>query len=207
RTSLIAGLLGAVARNIRAGAERIALFEIGNTFAPPTGQQQRKLAIALCGQVTSGTDWRGAKKRQLDFFDLKGALNAVGTFEFRRSSQPSFVLMADIFYHTDRIGYGGQLSTTTSPTAPVLAAEIDLARIVQTKEDAKPFKEIDRYPEVTRDIAMFVGPKVTHAEILAAIASTNEPWLEKVEIFDLFMENDSNRMPDMKKSLTYSLTY
>src|SRR5436305_11799085 len=77
RTSLIAGLLGAVARNIRAGAARIALFEIGNTFAPPTAQQQRKLAIALCGHVTSGTDWRGAKKRQLDFFDLKGALNAL----------------------------------------------------------------------------------------------------------------------------------
>src|SRR5882724_8190758 len=52
RMSLIAGLLRAVARNIRAGTERIALFEIGNTFAPPTGEQQRKLAIALCGQVT-----------------------------------------------------------------------------------------------------------------------------------------------------------
>src|SRR5881227_833004 len=207
RTSLIAGLLGAVARNIRAGAERIALFEIGNTFAPPTGQQQRKLAIALCGHVTSGTDWRGAKKRQLDFFDLKGALNAVGAFEFRRSSQPSFVLMAEIFYQTDRIGYGGQLSVTTSATAPVLVAEIDLARIAQTKEDAKPFKEIDRYPEVTRDIAMFVGPQVTHAEILAAIASANEPLLEKVELFDLFMENDGQKKPDMKKSLAYSLTY
>src|SRR6266567_12982 len=60
RTSLIAGLLGAVARNIRAGAERIALFEIGNTFASPTGQQQRKLAIVLCGQVVSAKDWRGA---------------------------------------------------------------------------------------------------------------------------------------------------
>src|SRR5438309_9933588 len=207
RTSLIAGLLGAVARNIRAGAERIALFEIGNTCAPPTGQQRRKLAIALCGQVTSGTDWRGAKKRQLDFFDLKGALNAVGAFEFRRSIQPSFVLMAEIFYQTDRIGYGGQLSATTSATAPVLVAEIDLARIAQTKEDAKPFKEIDRYPEVTRDIAMFVGPKVTHAEILAAIASAKEPLLEKVELFDLFMENDGKGMPEMKKSLAYSLTY
>ncbi len=54
RTSLIAGLLGAVARNIRAGTERIALFEIGNTFAPPAGEQQRKLAIALCGQAASG---------------------------------------------------------------------------------------------------------------------------------------------------------
>jgi phenylalanyl-tRNA synthetase beta chain len=207
RTSLIAGLLGAVARNIRAGAERIALFEIGNTFAPPTGEQQRKLAIALCGQVASAKDWRGAKKRQLDFFDLKGALNAVGAFEFRRSRQPSFVLIAEIFYQTDRIGYGGQLSATTSATAPVLVAEIDLARIALAKEDAKPFKEIDRYPEVTRDIAMFVGPKVTHAEILAAIASANEPLLEKVELFDLFMENDGKVAPEMKKSLAYSLTY
>src|SRR6266487_3101254 len=207
RTSLIAGLLEAVARNIRAGAERIALFEIGNTFAPPTGEQQRKLAIVLCGQVVSAKDWRGAKKRQLDFFDLKGALNATGAFEFQRSIEPSFVLMAEIFYRTDRIGYGGQLSATTSATAPVLVAEIDLARIEKAKEDAKPFKEIDRYPEVTRDIAMFVGPKVTHAEILAEIASANEPLLEKVELFDLFMENDGKGMPEMKKSLAYSLTY
>jgi phenylalanyl-tRNA synthetase beta chain len=207
RTSLIAGLLGAVARNIRAGAERIAQFEIGNTFAPPTGEQQRKLAIALCGQVASANDWRGAKKRQLDFFDLKGALNTVGAFEFRRSTQPGFVLMAEIFYQTDRIGYGGQLSATTSATAPVLVAEIDVERIALAKEDAKPFKEIDRYPEVTRDIAMFVGPKVTHAEILAAISSANEPLLEKVELFDLFMENDGKGAPEMKKSLAYSLTY
>ena len=209
RTSLIAGLLGAVARNIRAGRERIALFEIGNTFAPPAGEQQRKLAIALCGQAASVKDWRSAKKRQLDFFDLKGALNVLGTFEFRRSEQPGFVLMAEIFYETDRIGYGGQLSATTSigANAPVLVTEIDLRRIAQVKEHAQPFKEIDRYPEVTRDNAMFVGLQVTHAEILASIASANEPLLEKVELFDLFMENDGQKKPDMKKSLAYSLTY
>jgi phenylalanyl-tRNA synthetase beta chain len=209
RTSLIAGLLGAVARNIRAGRERIALFEIGNTFAPPAGEQQRKLAIALCGQAASVKDWRSAKKRQLDFFDLKGALNVLGTFEFRRSEQPGSVLMAEIFYETDRIGYGGQLSATTSigANAPVFITEIDLRRIAQVKEHAQPFKEIDRYPEVTRDIAMFVGLQVTHAEILASIALANEPLLEKVELFDLFMENDGQKKPDMKKSLAYSLTY
>src|SRR5438445_7214143 len=209
RTSLIAGLLGAVARNIRAGAERIALFEIGNTFSPPTGEQQRKLAIALCGQAASVKDWRSAKKRQLDFFDLKGALNVLGTFEFRRSEQSGFVLMAEIFYKTDRIGYGGQLSATTSigAHAPALISAMELTRIAQIEEQPQPFKEIDRYPEVTRDIAMFVGSQVTHAEILAAIASANEPLLEKVELFDLFMENDGQKKPDMKKSLAYSLTY
>jgi phenylalanyl-tRNA synthetase beta chain len=209
RTSLIPGLVGAVARNIRAGTERIALFEIGNTFAPPAGEQERKLAIALCGQAAPAKDWRSAKKRQLDFFDLKGALNALGGFEFRRSKQPGFVLMAEIFYQRDRIGHGGQLSAATSigANAAVLVAEIDLTRTAQAKEHGQPFKEIDRYPEVTRDIAMFVGPHVTHAEILASIASANEPLLEKVELFDLFMENDGQKRPDMKKSLAYSLTY
>jgi phenylalanyl-tRNA synthetase beta chain len=209
RTSLIAGLLGAVARNIRAGTERIALFEIGNTFAPPAGEQQRKLAIALCGQAAPAKDWRSSKKRKLDFFDLKGALNALSGFEFQRSKQPGFVLMAEIFYKTDRIGYGGQLSAATSIGAnvPVLVAEIDLTRIAQAKEHAQPFKEIDRYPEVRRDIAMFVGRQVTHAEILASITSANEPLLEKVELFDLFMENDGQKKPEMKKSLAYSLTY
>src|SRR6184192_3394162 len=207
RTSLITGLVGSVTRNIRAGAERIALFEIGNAFAPPNGEQQRQLAIALCGQVAPANDWRGAKKRQLDFFDLKGALNALGAFEFRPSKQAGFVLMAEIFYEREQIGYAGQLSVTTSATAPILVAEIDLAHIAQAKEDAERFKEMDRYPEVTRDIAMFVGPKVTHAEILRAIAAANEPLLEKVELFDLFMENDGKKALEMKKSLAYSLTY
>src|SRR5437764_3475856 len=47
RTTLIPGLLAAVERNIRAGAERIALFEIGNTFAARTGAQQSRLAISV----------------------------------------------------------------------------------------------------------------------------------------------------------------
>src|SRR5437588_9770794 len=205
RTSLITDLLGAVARNIRAGTERIALFEIGNTFAPPTGEQQRKLAIALCGQAASAKDWRSAKKRQLDFFDLKGAFNALGAFEFRRNEQPGFVLMAEIFYKTDRIGYGGQISATISigANAPIVVGEIDLRRIAQAQEHAQPFKEIDRYPEITRHIAMFVGSQVTHAEILAAIASANEPLLEKVELFDLFIENDGQKKPEIEKALAY----
>jgi phenylalanyl-tRNA synthetase beta chain len=207
RTSLIAGLLAVVDRNTRAGAERIALFEIGNTFAPASAEQRRKLAITLCGQVASAKHWRGAKKRPLDFFDLKGALNSLGAFEFRRSKQAGLVLAAEIFHNKDRIGSAGQLSGTTAAGAAVLAAEIDLATIASAKKDAKRFKEIDRYPEVTRDIAMFVGPKVTHADVLQIIASANESLLEKVELFDLFIENSAAQTAEPRKSLAYSLTY
>jgi phenylalanyl-tRNA synthetase beta chain len=209
RTTLIPGLLAAVERNIRAGAERIAIFEIGNVFAPPTGEQQRKLAMALCGQAASAKNWRAQKKRALDFFDLRGALNALGTFEFRRGKQSGFALSAEIFHGRDRIGHGGQLSSASSfgATTPVLVAEIDLATIAQATEHAERFKEIDRYPAVTRDVAMFVGPEVTHAEIVGVIAAANEALLEKVELFDLFMENDAKEVSQARKSLAYSLTY
>ncbi|PYK69276.1 MAG: phenylalanine--tRNA ligase subunit beta [Verrucomicrobia bacterium] len=209
RTTLTPGLLAAVERNIRAGAERIALFEIGNIFTPPTGEQQRKLTMALCGQAASLKNWRAQKKRALDFFDLRGALNAVGNFEFRRSKQSGFALSAEIFHGSDRIGHGGQLSSGSSfgATTAVLVAEIDLATIAQATEHAERFKEIDRYPAVTRDVAMFVGPEVTHAEIVGVIAAANEPLLEKVELFDLFMENDAKELSQTRKSLAYSLTY
>jgi phenylalanyl-tRNA synthetase beta chain len=209
RTTLIPGLLAAVERNIRAGAERIAIFEIGNVFAPPTGEQQRKLAMALCGQAASAKNWRAQKKRALDFFDLRGALNELGTFEFRRAKQSGFALSAEIFHGRDRIGHGGQLSSASSfgATTPVFVAEINLATIAQATEHAERFKEIDRYPAVKRDVAMFVGPEVTHAEIVRVIAAANEPLLEKVELFDLFMENDAKELSQARKSLAYELTY
>ncbi|HKS31067.1 MAG TPA: phenylalanine--tRNA ligase subunit beta, partial [Chthoniobacterales bacterium] len=210
RTTLIPGLLGAVERNIRAGAERIALFEIGNIFSPPRGEQQRKLAIVLCGQTASAKNWRADKKRALDFFDLRGALNTLGTFEFRRGRQSGFALSVEIFHGRDRIGHGGQLSSAGSSglTTPVLAAEIDLTTtIAEAIEKDERFKEIDRYPAVSRDVAMFVGREVTHADIVKVIAAANEPLLEKVELFDLFMENDAKELSQARKSLAYSLTY
>jgi len=118
-------------------------------------------------------------------------------------------LSAEIFDGRDRIGHGGQLSSASSLglMTPVLAAEIDLATIAQATESAERFKEIDRYPAVTRDVAMFVGLEVTHADIVEVIAAANEPLLEKVELFDLFMENDAKELSQARKSLAYSLTY
>ena len=51
---------------------------------------------------------------------------------------------------------------------------------------AKKFRELDRYPAITRDIAMIVPEKLTHVEILRAIQEPEEPLLESVQLFDLF---------------------
>src|SRR5256885_1650555 len=64
RTSLIPGLLAILARNVRAGAERVALFEMGDVFAAPSGEQKRRLAVVLNGQISSEKNWRGEKNRR-----------------------------------------------------------------------------------------------------------------------------------------------
>src|SRR6266542_5735302 len=84
RPSLLPGLLGVLDHNIRAGAERVAIFETGRVFEPPGGAEKKRIAILLWGNVGSEVHWRN-EKRRVDFFDLKGAIELARTgLSFRR---------------------------------------------------------------------------------------------------------------------------
>src|SRR5881628_3195619 len=65
RPSILVGLLAVLDRNIRAGAERVAIFEIGRTFIPPSGKEERHLGILLWGNVACAANWRSASNRSL----------------------------------------------------------------------------------------------------------------------------------------------
>src|SRR5881392_4052760 len=171
RPSILVGLLAVLDRNIRAGAERIAVFEIGRTFIPPTGKEERHLGLLLWGNVASAPNWRSQTKRNLDLFDLKGALaGVVPNLSFRASKFPDLALPVDIYSGDRMIGFGGQLSSAKS-SAPgrVLVAELHADLLLAKGESAKKFRELDRYPSITRDIAMIVPEKLTHSEILRVI--------------------------------------
>ncbi len=209
RPSLIGGLLGVLERNINVGAESVAIFEIGRAFIPPSGKEERHLAILLWGNVTSAANWRSQTKRNLDLFDLKGALaGVVPNLSFRASKFPDLALPVDIYSGDRMIGFGGQLSSAKS-SAPgrVLVAELHADLLLAKGESAKKFRELDRYPSITRDIAMIVPEKLTHSEILRVIEEPAEPLLESVQLFDVFETRDGITFGPAAKSLAYTLTY
>src|SRR5881296_1325116 len=108
RPSILVGLLGVLDRNIRAGAERVAIFEIGRTFIPPSGKEERHLGVLLWGNVTGAANWRSASNRSLDLFDLKGALECVvPNLSFRPGKFPDLALPLDVFSDDRMIGFGG----------------------------------------------------------------------------------------------------
>ena len=204
RPSILVGLLAVLDRNIRAGAERIAIFEIGRTFVPPTGKEERHLGVLLWGNVASAPDWRSAKSRSVDLFDLKGALEAVvPDLSFRPGKFPDLALPIDIYSGDRMIGFGGQLSSAKSNApGPVYIAELHADLFLSEQERTK-FTELEKFPAVTRDIAMILPEEVPHEKILRAIENPKESLLESIELFDLFTE----KVGEGKKSLAYRLTY
>jgi phenylalanyl-tRNA synthetase beta chain len=209
RRTLITGLLGVLERNVRAGAERVAIFELGRVFIPPAGKEERRLGILLWGDAASDPHWRSREKRRLDFFDLKGAIDslAIPDLSFRRGEHVDLALATEVWCGNKPIGFAGQLSSARASTidAPgaVFVAELDVDLVLLAQESAKRFRELERFPAVTRDIAMIVPDKISHAEILRAIENPKEPLLESVQLFDLF----TGELGAARKSLAYTLTY
>src|SRR5215475_792501 len=207
RPNLISGLLDVLERNIRAGAESVSFFEICLVF-PPSEDEQRHLGILLWGNIGNEANWRSQTRRNLDLFDLKGTLEGiVPSLSFGPAKHPDFALAVEIFSDQKQIGFGGQLSADkSSASGSVFIVEVNLDRFLMGRS-AKKFRELDRYPSITRDIAMIVPEKLTHAEISRAIENPSEPLLESVQLFDLFTTKDGADSISSGKSLAYRLTY
>jgi phenylalanyl-tRNA synthetase beta chain len=205
RPSVLVGLLAVLDRNVRAGAERVAIFEIGRTFVPPAAKEERHLGVLLWGNVASAAKWRAAKSRSLDLFDLKGALESVvPNLSFQPGKFSDLALSVDIYSRDRVIGFGGQLSTGKSNApGPVFVAELHADLLLKPDESARKFLELEKFPAVTRDIAMIVTEETSHEKILRVIENPKEPLLESVELFDLFTE----KVGEARKSLAYRLTY
>ena len=171
RPNLISGLLDVLERNIRAGAESVSIFEIGRVFIPPSGKEERHLGILLSGNIATASNWRSRARRSFDLFDLKGALESVfPNVSFRPGKFPDFALAVEAWSGDQRVGFGGQLlAGKSSASSSVLVAELNADLLLHKGGSAKKFRELGRYPAITRDIAMIVPEKLTHAEILRGI--------------------------------------
>ncbi len=213
RPSLYAVLLEVLVRNVRGGAERVAIFELGRVFIPPEGKEERHLGLLLWGSATSAPHWRLREKHQLDFFDLKGAIESlmIPELSFQRGEHPNFMLYSRAWSRNQDIGFIAQFSSerasTIGATGAVLFAELNVDLVLSAQESAKTFREIERFPAITRDIAMIIPEKISHAEILRVIQEAKEPLLESVELFDLFAGESAAGLGPERKSLAYRLTY
>jgi len=214
RPSLLVGLLRVLETNLRAGAERVALFELGRVFVPPTAREERRVGFLMWGNIFSDPHWRKTDRSRLDFYDLKGAVESVfpEKLSFRSSTHPNLAVAAEIRANNQLIGIAGQLSTsllTMNAPGGVYVAELSQDLPIKSLGSTATFREFGKFPSVTRDIAMIVPDTPYYEEeILKMIFQQAEPLLEKVGFFDRVVGKEAEQLfGPGKKSVAYRLTY
>jgi len=218
RKTLMNGLLETVWANLR-HSDRVAIYEIGRLYLPKKGQvlpdEIRSLAIALVGPRT-GKSWN-AEKGEMDFFDLKGAiesvLNALGVtqIEFKNDTHPSAHpgRCACLYLQGEVVGGLCEVHPQVRenfdlPKKRIAVAELNLEKIIAKASLVTFYEKLPRYPSVERDIAVIIDQSVVSDRILQVIRQHGGVLLRRTMLFDQYQ---GDPIPVGKKSLAYSLTY
>jgi len=185
RRTLMSNLLETLRDNLRY-AERVAIFEVGRVYLPREDEvlpdEPRRLAIALTGPRT-GRSWLGGDSGELDFYDLKGVVEALLA---RLGLHP---LVCEAFEMEGR---------------RVCLLEFDLEALLGQMPPTRFMRPISRFPAVIQDLAVVVDEDVPGRRVEEVITAAGGSLLREVLLFDLYR---GEQIPPGKKSLAFSLTY
>ncbi len=221
RTSLLPGLLAAVARNFRFGTDDIRLFEIGKVFlhgVDGTLNEPERLALALAGRSLPD-DWRGQPALE-NFHVLKGIVELLCDVGGRQ--QVAVTVPADeqaavgflpgqvAVLHVDgkpigRLGrIGPALAARFELKSPVYVAEIELSALVDGGRDVVTYRPLPRYPRVERDISALFDATLPFATIQQVVLDLGIQELEQVRLRDVFT---GAQIPPGRRAITLNLWY
>jgi len=203
RSSLLGSLVGVLRLNLARKATRVRVFEAGRVFLRDAHVADGETSVAgvaqplrLAGLAYGSVDapqW-GAKERTVDFFDLKGdieALLAPRVVSFAPADHPAMHPGRSARVEVDgvAIGFAGELhpkwrQAYDLPVAPQLF-ELDTMALAQ--RDLPVFTPIPRQQSVWRDISVVAGESVTHDALMQVIRGAEQQALiRSLKLFDTY---------------------
>ncbi|SHL84373.1 phenylalanine--tRNA ligase subunit beta [Phytopseudomonas punonensis] len=215
RASLWPGLVKAVEHNLNRQQPRVRLFESGLRFV---GQlDELKQEPMLAGVITGSRlpeSWAHGRDG-VDFFDAKADVEAllaaagdIGSFSFVPGEHSALHpgQTARIEREGRLAGYVGaihpELAKTLGIDQPLFLFELLLSEITVGRMPA--FKELSRFPEVRRDLALLVDRDVPAQNLLADIREQAGEWLTDLRLFDVYQ---GKGIDPLRKSLAVGLTW
>lgn len=217
RLSLWSGLIGAAVYNQNRQQPRVRIFESGLRFVPDAAAENGvRQEVMLAGLLTgnrSNEHW-GQESKTVDFFDMKGDLEAVleltgrlDDVKFEACSNPALHpgQSAALVLDGEQIGFIGALH-------PELERKLDLNgrtmlfEVLWDKISQRTItsaQSISRFPANRRDIAIVVDESVSAQNIIDECRKVGGNQLVGVNLFDVYRGKGVN---DGCKSLAISLT-
>jgi phenylalanyl-tRNA synthetase beta chain len=235
RSTLIGGLVGALAYNLNRMASRARIFEVGRVFRRDPAAADGPLSVGGIAQPvcvgglaygSSEEEQWGTATRDVDFYDVKGDVERLlgdAGASFVRTSHPALHpgRTAAIELQGRRIGVIGELHPSLQqkfelPKAPIVF-ELELAPLLE--RPLPRYTEVSRFPPVQRDISIVVDDAVPVQMVIDQVRSLSRSddrlsALREFRLFDVYHPRpdsskiagaSANALLNKEKSLAFRL--
>lgn len=223
RQTLLLGGLEVVSYNLNRQISNLKMFEFGSVYGIKDGadgktlesyEEQQNFALVLSGSAEKS--WRRDNGKS-DYFQLKGYVEAllarfgVDIYSLETEPAPNDVFAEGLVYRIPGSGewlvvtgtVSGKLLKRFDIKQPVFAAEISWPALFSLIKRIKiKYKELPKYPEVRRDLALLVDESVTYEQLYKSSFKVGKKLLKKLSLFDVYR---GDKIPEGKKQ--YALSY
>ena len=224
RQTLLLSGLEVVAYNLNRQATSLKFFEYGSVYQRLPEADGTKLegyeehrCFSLFISGTPEKEWRSPAEKS-NFFQLKGHVeNLFARYRIDINTLEAGSAPADIFAEGVTYSLPGRepklLATigTINPALckrfgikqPVFAAEINWEVLFGLiRRDKFSFKELPRFPEVRRDLALLLDEGVSYADVRKCALKAGKKLIKSVSLFDVYR---GDKIPSGKKQ--YALNF
>ncbi|MBI2275713.1 MAG: phenylalanine--tRNA ligase subunit beta [Dechloromonas sp.] len=214
RSTLFGGLISNLVTNLKRKQNRVRLFETGRAFqrndagTPVAGfaQSWKLSGLAYGGALPEG--W-GSGSRKVDFFDVKGDLEALlapAQLRFEKLVHPALHpgRAARVLLNGREIGCLGELHPEwvqkyDLPNAPTVF-EVDFDAVKAVKVPA--YFEVSKFPAVIRDLAVIVDLNLALQTLIDDLKQRSSSLVQDIQLFDVYV---GKGVPENKKSLAFRI--
>ena len=225
RQTLMLNALEVVAYNVNRQCPSMKIFEYGSVYQRLPEKSGETLEgyeehQAFCLAITGSSEksWKTASSKS-DFYQLKGYLELLlkrfgaDIYQLWTDAAPSDIFSEGVVYKLP--GQGTQLAVmgTVNPQLarkfgvkqPVFMAEISWPVLFALiKRNKVAFKELPKYPEVKRDLAVLLDEGVSYADLRMTAIKQSKKLLRNVSLFDVYR---GDKIPFGKKQYALSFTF
>ncbi len=197
RSSLLGGLVGALAGNLRRRVPRVRLFELGRCFSkddgaqPVTGYAQPQRVAGLAWGGVNAEQW-GQDVRRVDFYDVKRDVEVLlgNRASFSAARHPALHpgRCAEIKMDGRVTGFLGELHPALVQSydlvSPPVVFELDLDSVLASR--VVQAAELSRQPVVQRDLALVLANAVSAESLRQVLHAAGGDLLRSVNLFDVY---------------------
>ena len=216
RSLLLPTLLRVARQNLARQAERVGIFEVSRVFLPRGGDElpeEPVEAAALLADAGSRRLWQGEPAPL--YFQAAGVterlLSALGYVSALREGTPPYLhpgAAAAITVGGRVIGSVGEIHPEVASHfdvhVPCAVLEVNLSALEGLPRRQVRYRDVSRFPQIRRDVAVLVDVAQSAGEILGALRKAAGRDCVSAQLFDRY---EGRGVPEGRVSLAFRLVF